>query len=214
MKRRLIHLARCLAFEAVLLAFATVATGRLLSLGLWGSGLVALALGVAGSTAGLLLLWRSAELAMAWRCPRLHGLGLVPTGRDAPWEALTASEAAMATLEGAGSYQEFFPEARRHLVQSAVRAQAARQLELRAREALRDAPEGDARGRLIAQQALAKRELADLTAALRDLKARLIASTAPLPSGVAPAVLRELGAQSEVLAESIDSLHRSAEGVH
>ncbi|MGC4115359.1 MAG: hypothetical protein QM765_12290 [Myxococcales bacterium] len=213
MKRRLLRVLHLFAFEAALTALATAAGVHLLALGLWGTALLVLLVSVAGSAAGALVALRSGDLRMAWRCPRLDALALHADSADAPWEALVAADQALAALETAGTYREFFPEARRHLVQSAFRALAAYRLAERALDALREAPEGTARERLAAQEATARREVESLTAVLKDLKARIVAATAPVLEGDAGPELRELGSQTELLAVAIDDLHRAPEAL-
>ncbi|MBI5544091.1 MAG: hypothetical protein HY901_09400 [Deltaproteobacteria bacterium] len=213
MKPRMVRLGRRVAVELLLLLLTVGVAVRLGAAGHPGWALAALAAGGLASGLGIAIAWRAGELAMAWRCPRLDALALRAGALDAPWSVLVAADSALAALQGAGSYREFFPEARRHLVQSAFRALAAHHLAGRARAALVDAPEGEARARLEAQEALALRELDNLTHALRDLKARFVAASAPLPIGEAPPELRELGEQSLLLARSIDELHRAPESV-
>lgn len=213
MKPRLLRVVRLFAFEGALLLLALLCGARLSSLGLWGPALLVLSLGLAGCGAGAFVALHSGDVRMAVRCPRLDALGLRPGSADAPWEALEAADGALAALESAGAYREFFPEARRHLVQSAFRALAAYRFAERALDALREAPEGEARQRLAAQEAAARREAASLTAALMDLKARFVAATAPLLEGAPGPALRELGIQTDLLATAIDELHRAPEAV-
>jgi len=214
MRRRLWAISLSVLPEALMLALGSAAAVRLATLGLPGSALLAAGLGVAAAGLGLAVLGRAGDLAMAWRCPRLRALSLSPgRHRDAPWGALAAADAALEALSSCGTYREFFPEARRHLVQAAFRALAAQALARRAREALGDAPEGEPRARLEAQEALALREVAGLTASLKELKARFVAATAPAALADSTSALRELGASSDALAESIDQLHRAPEWV-
>jgi hypothetical protein len=209
----MLRVGRLFLFEGSLLALAAAASAHLFSLELWGTALMAFAVGLAGCAAGASVALRSGDLMMAWRCPRLDALALRADSADAPWEALAAADEALGALESAGGYREFFPEARRHLVQSAFRSLAAYRLAERALDALREAPEGEARERLAAQEAAARREVASLTAALKDLKARFVAATAPVLGGEAGPALRELGAQTDLLAVAIDDLNRTPEAV-
>jgi len=211
MRRRVARISLRVWFEALLVGLGLAAAARLASMGSWGTALLALCLGGVAAGAGLLVQRRAGDLAMAWRCPRLDALAMRARSRHAPWDALEAADAALASLESCGSYREFFPEARRHLAQAAFRALAAHALASRAREALREAPEGEARARLEEQESMALREIASLAASMRELKARFVAATAPAVSADPTAALRILGEQSGVLAESIDTLHASPE---
>lgn len=213
MKLRLSRLARRIAVELALGLYTLAAAAALAHRGLPGTALLALLLGAAACAAGILVVRRSGALAMAWLCPRLDALAVRSEGRLAPWEALVAAEAALGALDAAGRYREFFPDARKHLLQSALRAVAAHHLADRARAAIAEAPEGAAKQRLVEQEALARREVASLCAALRELKARFVASTAPVLTGQAPSALATLAAQSEQLGLAIDDLHRAPEGV-
>jgi len=173
--------------------------------------LVALGAGLGGAATGLLALHRSGALLFALRCPRLDRLGLRPGSRSAPWPALRAADEALSTLDQEGrGFRDFFPEARRDLVLAASRALELHRQFVRAERALLQigeapAPEqpGSARKLLRSQSERAFLELQALTRGMRDLRARLIASTAPqhavpdaLPS------LRALEERSEALAQA------------
>jgi hypothetical protein len=209
MRRRITQVVRRALPEALLLAWAAATAIRLAGMGLYGSAALALGLGVVAGGIGIAVGWRSGDFALAWRCPRLDALALRAGSREAPWGALAAADAALSGLESCGGYREFFPEARRHLIQAAYHALAADALARRAREALADAPAGESRARLEAQEARALREIGSLTASLRELRARFASATAPLLQIDAAAPLRGLGEQSDALAESIDALHRA-----
>jgi hypothetical protein len=156
--------------------------------------------------AGIAVLTRSGELTLAWSCPRLDALGLRSDSRAAPWAILRAAEATLAALEHeGGAYREFFPEARANLLKSAYRVLDANGLRLRAERALRDAPPGVARQHLERQCLRADQELLELTRMLQELRARLVAATAPMPRvDDAQAGLRALEQQTGALAEAID----------
>ena len=211
MRRRFARLSRRIWFEALLFGLGLAAAVRLAAMGSLGSAALSFSLLWLAALAGILVQRRAGDLAMAWRCPHLDALAMRAGSREAPWSALVAADAALASLSGCGSYREFFPEARAHVVQAAFRALAAHGLARRAREALDDAPDGEPRTRLEAQEAMAARELLSLTASLRELKARFVAATLPLAPTDPAAALRGLSAQSDALAESIDTLHRSPE---
>jgi hypothetical protein len=167
--------------------------------------LAALVAGLAAG-AGMAVLTRSGELALAWNCPRLDALGLRSDSRDAPWAILRAAETTLAALDHeGGAYREFFPEARGNLLKSAYRVLDANGLRLRAERALREAPPGVARQHLERQRLRADQELLELTRMLHELRARLVAATAPMPrvDDAAPG-LRALEQQTGALAEAID----------
>ncbi len=201
----------CRSSIELLLALAGMAIyGALLSAGERRNALIGLCAGLGGAVMGLLMLHRSGSLLLALRCPRLDALGLRAGSRSAPWTTLRAADDALRTLDEEGrGYRDFFPEARRDLLAAAFRAIESHRQLVRAEGALLAAPEEQARprggaGQLLRDQAeRAELELHALTRTLRDLRARLIASTAPqhsvpdaLPS------LRALEERSEALAQA------------
>jgi hypothetical protein len=157
------------------------------------------------AAAGVVVLWRCGELQLAFCCPRLDRLGLRVAGRDAPWEALAAADAALQTLErDLGHFRDFFPDARRHLIGAAARALEAQRVLLRAEAGLSHAPRGEGRMQLEAQRARSMQEIAGLTRSLRELRARLIASTQPLGQGSDPALeLRALEERTSALSREL-----------
>jgi len=189
------RLARRLSLE-ILLAVA----------GAWAGGAALILLWVAAGT-GAVVLWRCGELRLATRCPRLDRLGLRVAGRDAPWEALFAAEAALRTLErDLGHFREFFPDARRDLIGAAARAIEAQRVLLRTEAGLEKAPPGEGRILLEAQRQRSMQEIAGLTLSLRELRVRLIASTQPLPAAIDPALgLRALEDRTSALSRELQS---------
>jgi hypothetical protein len=157
------------------------------------------------AVAGLVVLLRKGELHLALLCPRLDALGLRLATRKAPWQSLTAAEAALRALDHeVGHFREFFPEARRDLVNAAARALESQRNLTRAEAALVFAPQGESRALLEAQRERAARELERLTGSLRDLRARLVASTQPLPATADPAnALRALEERSRILSSEL-----------
>lgn len=202
---RLVQVARVVRVELLILAaglsFSTVAVARA---PLWAT-MVSGALCVSSIGLGLFTLLRTGELELAWWCPRLSALGLRPETSDLPWATLRAAELALTTFDREGrQFREFFPEARLELLRSACRVLDAHRLKVRAERALVDAPEGDARGRLQAQRQRADDELMRLTASLRSLRARLIASTAPVSSVEDPVpALERIDEQSRALEQAM-----------
>jgi hypothetical protein len=173
-------------------------------------GLAALAalLAALGAAAGVSVLTRKGELALAWNCPRLDALGLRSDSRHLPWSTLRAAEAALGALEQEGGvYREFFPQARADLLRSACRVLDAHRLGRRAERALREAPPGVARQHLERQRLRADQEVLELTRVLCELRARFVASTAPLPSVEDPTPsLRALEQRTGALAQAIDEV--------
>jgi hypothetical protein len=171
------------------------------------AALAALTAAVAAA-AGVAVLTRSGELALAWNCPRLDRLGLRTDSGHLPWSTLRAAEAALAALEQeGGAYREFFPQARADLLRSACRVVDAHRLSRRAERALREAPPGVARQHLERQQLRADKELLELTRVLCELRARFVAFTAPMPSVEDPVPsLRALEQQTGALAQAIDEV--------
>jgi hypothetical protein len=174
--------------------------------GAWAGGAARILLWVAAG-AGLVVLWRRGELRLAIRCPRLDRLGLRIAGRDAPWEALTAADAALRTLErDLGRFRDFFPDARRDLINAAARALEAQRVLRRTEAGLAAAPPGEGRILLEAQRTRSMQEIAGLTRSLRELRARLIASTQPLPGAIDPALgLRGLEDRTSALSRELQS---------
>lgn len=176
----------------------------LLAAGAW-LGSVPLLLFWAAALSGAVALWRRGELHLALFCPRLDALGLRPGSRAAPWAALSAADQALRVLTSdIGHFREFFPEARRDLCNAATRAVEAHRSLLRSEAALAVAPSGEARALLEAQRQRALAEIEGLTHALRELRARLVASTQPLPCTADPApALRALDERSQVLSAEL-----------
>ncbi len=141
---------------------------------------------------GFVFTWRTGDLALAWRCPRLDRLGVRLKSRAAPWDVLGHAEAALQTLASeATPLDRFAPSARLDIARSARRAVEVHVVKSRAEGALRHAPEGAARQALLGQSAVATQELSSLNRLLAELRARFVASTAPLSSedDAAPALL-------------------------
>ena len=178
----------------------------LLVAGAWAGG-AALILLWAAAGAGAIVLWRCGELRLAIRCPRLDRLGLRVAARNAPWEALAAADAALRTLDrDLGRFREFFPSARRELINAAARALEAHRILLRTNAGLDEAPPGEGRILLEAQRVKSIQEIAGLTLSLRELRARLIASTQPLPAAIDPALgLRALEDRTSALSRELQS---------
>ena len=178
----------------------------LLVAGAWAGG-AALILLWAAAGAGAIVLWRCGELRLAIRCPRLDRLGLRVAARNAPWEALAAADAALRTLErDLGHFREFFPGARRELINAAARALEAQRILLRTEAGLEETPPGEGRILLEAQRVRSMQEIAGLTLSLRELRARLIASTQPLPAAIDPAPgLRALEDRTSALSRELQS---------
>jgi len=174
--------------------------------GAWAGG-AALVLLWAAAGAGAVVLWRCGELRLAFRCPRLDRLGLRVGGREAPWEALAAADAALRTLErDLGHFRDFFPDARRDLIGAAARALEAQRVLVRTEAGLAHAPPGDARMVLEAQRTRSMQEIAGLTRSLREMRARLIASTQPVPAATDPAgELRALEERTSALSRELQS---------
>ncbi|MFL5458593.1 MAG: hypothetical protein ACJ78X_19520 [Myxococcales bacterium] len=174
--------------------------------GAWAGGAALILLWVAAAT-GIVVLWCRGELRLATRCPRLDRLGLRVASHDAPWEALIAADAALRTLErDIGHFREFFPDARRNLINAAARALEAQRVLLRTEAALEHAPAGEGRILLEAQRTTAMQEIAGLTRSLRELRARLIASTQPLSGTTDPAFeLRALEERTFALSRELQS---------
>jgi len=187
------RLARRLSIEIVLVVA-----------GAW-AGRAALVLLWVAAGAGAVVLWRYGELRLASCCPRLDRLGLRVASRAAPWEALAAADAALRTLErDLGHFRDFFPDARRDLIGAAARALEAQRVVVRAERGLLRAPPGEGRVLLEAQQSRAMQEIAGLTRSLRELRARLIASTQPLAPATDPAEqLRALEERTSALSREL-----------
>jgi hypothetical protein len=177
----------------------------LFAAGAWAGG-VAMALLWVAATAGAIVLWHGGELRLAIRCPRLDRLGLRVASRKAPWEALAAADAALRTLEkDIGHFREFFPDARRDLISAAARALEAQRILLRTEAGLEEAPPGEGRILLEAQRTRSMEEIAGLARSLRELRARLIASTQLLPA-IDPALgLRALEDRTSALSRELQS---------
>jgi hypothetical protein len=169
-------------------------------------------LAVVAVATGTAFLWRRGELGLAWRCPRLDGLGVKPRSRDLPWPVLEAAEDALSSLEGdVKRFESFFETARVDIARAARRALELQSLQTRARRALARAPEGEARRLLEEQAQRAGAELADLRGLLAELQARFIASTAPLHTVDDPTpALRALEQRSGALGEALDEIRRKA----
>jgi hypothetical protein len=178
----------------------------LLVAGAWAGGAAMVLLWVAAGAGGVVL-WRCGELRLAFCCPRLERLGLRVASRAAPWEALAAADVALRTLDrDLGHFREFFPGARRELINAAARALEAHRILLRTDAALEEAPPGEGRNLLEAQRVRSIQEIAGLTLSLRELRARLIASTQPLPAAIDPALgLRALEERTSALSRELQS---------
>ena len=174
--------------------------------GAWAGGAPRVLLWTAAG-AGAIALFCSGEVRLAVRCPRLDRLGLRVATRDAPWEALAAADAALRTLDrDIGHFRDFFPSARRDLINAAARALEAQRVLLRTDAALAEAPPGEGRILLEAQRTKSWHEIAGLTLSLRELRARLIASTQPLPAAIDPAPgLRALEDRTSALSRELQS---------
>ena len=175
--------------------------------GAWAGGSALILLWVAAG-AGVVVLCRSGELWLAIRCPRLDRLGLRVAARNgAPWEALAAADAALRTLDrDLGHFRDFFPGARRELINAAARALEAHRILQRTNAGLHEAPPGEGKILLEAQRARSMQEIAGLTRSLRELRARLIASTQPLPAAIDPALgLRALEDRTSALSRELQS---------
>jgi hypothetical protein len=172
--------------------------------GAWAGSAAMILLWVAAA-AGAVVLWRCGELSLAIRCPRLDRLGLRVAARDAPWDALAAADAALRTLErDLGRFGEFFPGARRDLINAAARALEAHRILLRTNAGLVEAPAGEGRTLLEAQRVRSMQEIAGLTLSVRELRARLIASTQPLPAAIDPGPgLRALEERTSALSKEL-----------
>ena len=178
--------------------------------------LAAVTITAAASLGGLWIHLREGRLHMALRCPRLDALDLVPGSRSAPWSTLAAADQALATLDQEGRrFRAFFPNARRDLLQGAVRAIDAHRQWVRAERALTTAPQGEARRQLEVQSLRATREIAELTRMLRELRYQLIASTMPLSSAAdALPSLQRLGLRTAALGDAVDELAVCPESSH
>jgi hypothetical protein len=176
----------------------------LVAAGAWLGNMPLLLLWLAAAV-GVAVLLRKGELHLALLCPRLDALGLRAGTRQAPWETLAAADDALLVLaRDVGHFREFFPEARRDLVNAAARAVEAQRSLARTEAALACAPPGEARALLVAQRERASHEIGQLTGSLRELRARLIASTQPLPATADPApALRVLEERSQLLAAEL-----------
>ncbi len=161
----------------------------------------ACAVALAGSAAGAGVLWRTGELQLAWHCPRLDRLQLRVESADLPWQALRSADAVLEALQGAGEGRAaFLTGARLELLKAASRVIAAHRLARRARAALKGAPEGQGRRRLLLQAQRAEAELLGLTEVLKDLRARMLA--AALPASQA----EDSSSSLEALAGRVDAL--------
>lgn len=199
----LVQLLRCLLPELLV-----AVTGLTLVAGLEadrGSTPLVLALATAAITAGLAVLHRSGELLFTWRCPRLARLAVRTGSLDAPWSVLVEAESALRTLDGDGRrFREFFVEARPWLRDAARRAIASHAHALRFAAALASAPAGEGRRRLEAESRRSHEELARIGSALAELRARLVASTAPLSEVADPMpALTQLQSQTAALADAL-----------
>jgi hypothetical protein len=209
---RWLRLLRCTVTEALALAGGAGLAFFLYSEDepIW-AGLAA-GLAVVAVVAGTLFLWRRGDLALAWRCPRLDGLGIAPRSRDLPWPVLRAAEDALSSLEGdVKRFESFFETARLDIARAARRALELQALHTRADRALARAPEGEARKLLDEQARRAEGELSDLRGLLCELQARFIASTAPLHTVDDPTpALRALEQRSGALGEALNEVQRKA----
>src|SRR4051812_40713707 len=178
----------------------------LFAAGAWAGGAALVLLWVAAG-AGAIVLWRRGEVRLAIRCPRLDRLGLGIAALRAPWDALAAADAALRTLDrDIGHFREFFPDARRDLIEAAARALEAQRVLLRTEAGLEGAPPGQGRFLLEAQRTTAMQEIAGLSRSLRELRARLIASTQPLSGTTDPASeLRALEERTFALSRELQS---------
>jgi hypothetical protein len=157
---------------------------------------------------GTLARWRRGEIELAWHCPRLDATEIRPGSRELPWEALRAADAVLGALESdAGELRSFFPGARAELIKSACRLIDAHRNLHRAQAALAFVPEGEARQQLNRQVASANAEKLRLLAALRELRARLVAATRAVPSVDDPLPsIEALTARSSALSGALDEL--------
>ncbi|MHB8874408.1 MAG: hypothetical protein ACYC8T_12035, partial [Myxococcaceae bacterium] len=163
MSHRFVRLSRHLLLEAALLGFGVGFAASLeLHRGPSLASAACVVLALLGAGAGVLVRHRSGELLMAWRCPRLDGLGLRTGSSDAPWAVLEAAERALEALVPAQRrFPGFFPNARGELIQAACRAVTAHRRVACARG------EPGLEGRAAA-------ELCRLATLLRDIRRRLI----------------------------------------
>jgi len=154
--------------------------------GAWAGGAPRVLLWTAAG-AGAIALFCSGEVRLAVRCP--------------------AADAALRTLDrDIGHFRDFFPSARRDLINAAARALEAQRVLLRTDAALAEAPPGEGRILLEAQRTKSWHEIAGLTLSLRELRARLIASTQPLPAAIDPALgLRALEDRTSALSRELQS---------
>jgi hypothetical protein len=207
--RSLLRVVRRLALELALV-LAAVGCASMLSIR---SALGVLALGLTGAAAGALWHWSRGALALAWRCPRLDALGLTVGGRDLPWAALGAADAALRVLDEEGrAFRTFFPDARLQLIKTATRTLDAHRLGRRAQRAIAHTPMGEGRIRLERQQLRADDEVAALTGLLMELRGRFIAATRPVASVECPLPdLQALTERTQALEASLDLADHSQE---
>jgi hypothetical protein len=188
------------------LAFRVSIEIILLVAGAWAGGAALILLWVAAG-AGAVVFWRAGEVRLALRCPRLDRLGLRVAARNAPWETLAAADATLRTLErDLGHFRDFFPDARRELINAAARALEAHRTLVRTEAGLKEAPPGEGRILLEAHRMRSMQDIAALTLSLRELRARFIASTQPLPAAIDPAFgLREIEDRTSALSRELQS---------
>jgi hypothetical protein len=213
MKSRFVRIACRTATEVVVGLVAIAAAVQLWILSEpW---LAAAVVGVGGvtSAAGLWFLWRQGELQLAWRCPRLDGLGVRPGTADAPWEALKAAEGAVLALDEASArFPDFFPEGRRDLLKAVYRTLEAHRRQRRmAAEATR-LPDSALRRGLEVRAQQAREELASLVTSFGEIRSRLVeTASAPRCEEGGP-LLGSLRQRSQALAEAVHEVDSGGAG--
>ncbi len=211
---RILRLTRRLSVELALLALGAACAAKL------GASVWALAAGawtLAACAAGVAVLHRRGELRLAWDCPRLDRLQLRVESNDLPWAALRSADSVLEALDAGGARRAgFYVGAKSELLKAASRVVDAHRLSARARAALIGAPEGEGRRRLEHQAQRADAELLSLTTLLRELRARMLAASAPVASVEDPtASLEALARRTDALSQAVEELdttssHRGA----
>ncbi|MBS2027956.1 MAG: hypothetical protein JST54_08650 [Deltaproteobacteria bacterium] len=180
MSRNALQLARRVASEFLLAAYALGVSAALVVRVAVPEALVATVLGLLVAGRALLGMSRAGSLRLAWRYPRVDALGLAPPTDALGWRVAEAAEAVLAALDGeANAYRDFFPNARRD-----VRAALALALDPRAQSAEVEAVE---------------QRLGEIEARLRSAR-----PTAPVGSGLG--ALELLDARSHALASAVEEL--------
>ena len=180
MSRNSLRLARRIASEFLLAAYALGVSVALIVRVAVPEALVATVLGVLVAGRALLGMSRAGSLKLEWRFPRVDALGLAPPTDALGWRVAEAAESVLAALDGdARAYRDFFPNARRD-----VRAALARALDPRSESA--------------EVEAIEKR--------LREIEARLRAARSVARVDVGVDALDLLDARSYALASAVEEL--------